>query len=160
MADSPHPPSSSSPHPPPSHEKSTTSGSRLGAKALFVQDGEVLLIKEGRDDGSSFWTLPGGGVSPGESLRTSLRRELDEELQCTVTCGEPVGSCQYEHTSFGDVTTVYTVFDCSLESQPEANRTEDILECEWVDPDALPNQLLDPFEELLDELVIDGFFEE
>lgn len=154
MADSPqsYPPS------PEPQSDSTMTGNRMGAKALFTADGELLLIEEGRDDGSSFWTLPGGGVSPGESLRASLRREINEELQCQATCGIPVGTCTYEHTTFGDVTTVYTVFECTLVSQPMANGDEDILTFEWVAPTELPGELLDPFDTLIRELRQDDYF--
>ncbi len=36
---------------------------RRGAKVLVASRGRVLLTKECRSDGSSFWSLPGGGVS-------------------------------------------------------------------------------------------------
>jgi len=35
---------------------------RRGVKALIERDGAVLLVQERHDDGTPFWTLPGGGV--------------------------------------------------------------------------------------------------
>lgn len=136
----------------------TVSGPRLGVKALCVRENEVLLIEEDRDGGSSFWTLPGGGVAPGESVRTSLRREVAEELQCRVTCNKAVGTCRYEHTTFGDVTTVYVVFECALTSEPVPNRAEDIVSSDWVGPGELPPGLLAPVRDLLTGLAADGSF--
>lgn len=159
MADSPRTYQPSTPIRSPGEVETTVAGTRLGAKALFVRSEQVLLIEEGRDDGSAFWTLPGGGVAPGESLTASLRRELDEELRCSATCGRPVGTCRYEHTSFGDVTTVYTVFDCTLASEPEPNGEEDILAYDWVAPADPPEGMLDPFAELLQDLVAAGYFD-
>jgi len=132
---------------------------RLGTKALCSRDGQVLLIEEGRGDGSTFWTLPGGGVTPDESPSASLRRELAEELQCEVSCGESVGTCTYDHTRFGEITTLYTVYDCTLESEPTPNREEAIRQHAWIEPTALPEGVLEPFEALLDELVDAGFFD-
>lgn len=158
MADSPRyrPPSTSTSVG--SSDDWTVSGSRLGVKALCIRENEALLIEEDRDEGPSFWTLPGGGVAPGESVRTSLRRELDEELQCRVKCKEAVGTCRYEHTTFGDLTTVYVVFECALTSEPAPNRAEDILAYDWVAPGDLPEGLLAPFKDLLTGLAADGQF--
>lgn len=134
----------------------TTSDGRHGVKALCRRAGRVLLIEEVRADRSTFWTLPGGGVSPGESPTVGLQRELAEELNCVISCGDPVGTCTYDHTCLGDITTVYTVFDCTLESEPSANREEGVRRHAWVEPTARPDGLLDPFAALLDTLVDDG----
>lgn len=160
MADAPRSPPPRSPDTTDQTVEVTVSGDRLGVKALLTRAGDVLLVREGRDDGSSFWTLPGGGVAPGESLRSSLRRELDEELRCSVTCGDRLGTCRYDHTSFGDVTTVYTVFECTLESKPVANAAEDIHEFEWIRFETLPDGLLPPFEAFLTDLATEAFFEQ
>ena len=143
----------------PSAYEPTANELRLGVKALCSRAGEILLIKEGRSDGSTYWTLPGGGLSAEESHEASLRRELAEELQCVVTCGETIGRCSYDHTQFGDVTTLYTVYECSLETEPEPNRDESIRQHVWVEPSARPDGLLDPFSKLLDKLDDNGYFE-
>lgn len=50
---------------------------RVSVKALVVNDGKVLLVKEDDDD---FWDIPGGGLDHGESLNEALIREVTEEL--------------------------------------------------------------------------------
>jgi 8-oxo-dGTP pyrophosphatase MutT (NUDIX family) len=54
---------------------------RRAARALVVDpDGRVLLVRfVNPDTGAEFWTTPGGGIVPGESLEAALRRELREE---------------------------------------------------------------------------------
>jgi 8-oxo-dGTP diphosphatase len=50
---------------------------RLAVKAIIVNQGKVLLVKELDDD---FWSFPGGGIDYGESDLQALVRELHEEI--------------------------------------------------------------------------------
>jgi 8-oxo-dGTP diphosphatase len=54
---------------------------REAARALVLDPNDrVLLVRfVNPDTGAEFWTTPGGGVDPGESLESALRRELREE---------------------------------------------------------------------------------
>ncbi|WP_344605613.1 NUDIX hydrolase [Sporichthya brevicatena] len=60
----------------------------LGAYALCVRDGAVLLARQAPDavDGGR-WTLPGGGVLPGEHPDDAVLRELREETGLAGTRG-------------------------------------------------------------------------
>jgi len=118
---------------------------RIGTKLLVTDGDRVLLVREQRDDGSTFWTLPGGGVEADESLAEGLRREIDEELQCDCVVGQLVTICTYRHTSRPNTETVYGVFDGKLRSSPAPNTEEGITGCEWHAPGDLPPSLLDPF---------------
>lgn len=129
--------------PPPAHPEL-----RLGAKALVRSGGRVLLVRERRVDGSMFWSLPGGGLEADESLPECLRREISEEIQCRSTVKGVVGSCTYCHTS-RPTTTVYVVFETVLETEPEPNPGEAIVECAWVDPTDLPMPTLDPMKDVV-----------
>jgi 8-oxo-dGTP pyrophosphatase MutT (NUDIX family) len=72
---------------------------RVAARALVVQDQKVLLVKE--YDVDRWWAVPGGGVDYGETIQTSLVRELQEEL------GVPAASisCDFEiaHYNIGKI---------------------------------------------------------
>ncbi|MFD8978746.1 NUDIX hydrolase [Streptomyces sp. NPDC059564] len=58
---------------------------RRRVAAVIVRDGGVLMVRErgrgasGLHDGPEYWTLPGGGVEPGEDLEAAVRREVAEE---------------------------------------------------------------------------------
>lgn len=125
---------------------------RVGAKALITDRDRVLLIKERRGDGSTFWTLPGGGVESGESLSGCLNREIQEEIRCRATVGERVGRCVYHHTS-RPTTTVYAIFDATLESEPDPNRTERVFDYAWLEPTELLTATLDPVERFIERSV-------
>jgi ADP-ribose pyrophosphatase YjhB (NUDIX family) len=55
------------------------------AAAVIVDDGWVLLHQL---EGDSVWSLPGGRIEAGETAGDAVRRELREELNAEVVCGE------------------------------------------------------------------------
>ena len=125
---------------------------RTGAKALVTDGATVLLVRERRDDGTTFWALPGGGRHPGESFRDCLRREVREELQCPITVSSPLGSCVYHHTTAPQTVSCYRVFAGQLEESPTPVTDEGVTEVRWVYPESPPSETLRPFRRLLDDL--------
>jgi 8-oxo-dGTP diphosphatase len=121
---------------------------RLGTKALIDAGSRVLLVEERHADGSTFWTLPGGGVRAAEAPVDGLRRELAEELRCRAVVGAPIDGFWYSHRS-GERVSWYQVFDCSLTSEPIAHRPEGVLAQRWVDPESPPANTLLPVRQLL-----------
>lgn len=59
---------------------------RKRAAAVIIRDGMLLMVRErgtgptGRHDGQEYWTLPGGGIEPGESAEHAVMREVVEEV--------------------------------------------------------------------------------
>ncbi|TCI64158.1 NUDIX hydrolase [Exiguobacterium sp. SH3S1] len=49
---------------------------------IWVKDGHLLVHRNINDD---FWALPGGRVAIGEQAELALMRELEEELNATLT---------------------------------------------------------------------------
>lgn len=126
---------------------------RTGAKLLVTDGRRVLLIREQRHDGSTFWTLPGGGIDPGEPLTVGLRREIDEELRCGCTIGRLIATCTYRHTTLSATSTSYAVFNGGLCSPPSPNPREGITDWAWFVPGDLPASLLEPFRRVVSGLL-------
>lgn len=125
---------------------------RIGTKVVIRDGDSVLLIQERRADGTTFWSLPGGGRKRGEGLRACLRREVREELQCGVSIGALIGTCSYRHSRAEGVVSDYAVFRGRLQGEPSPSAAEGVCDVRWVIPVSPPNGTLPPFRNLLGAL--------
>ena len=64
----------------------------VSIKGVLLLDGQVVLVKNSRDE----WELPGGRVDPGESHDQTLSREFAEELSVEVAVSDPIDSYLFE----------------------------------------------------------------
>jgi ADP-ribose pyrophosphatase YjhB (NUDIX family) len=60
----------------------------VGVGAVIVRRGRVLLVKRGAPPLEGEWSLPGGVVELGETLRAAAVREAHEETGLVVEAGE------------------------------------------------------------------------
>ncbi|MDQ1580747.1 MAG: 8-oxo-dGTP diphosphatase [Microbacteriaceae bacterium] len=60
---------------------------RVAAYAVIVDEGRILLA-HWNEHGHSGWTLPGGGIDPGEDPADAARREIFEETGYTAELDE------------------------------------------------------------------------
>lgn len=125
---------------------------RRGAKAVVTSAERVLLVKERHSDGQPFWTLPGGGLRPHESLSDGLRRELSEELDCDALIGPALCGFWYAHRSAAPRVSVYTVFACHVLEDVKPVRREGIVDVRWVSPTDPPPATLLPVRAVLEEV--------
>ena len=59
----------------------------VGVGAVIVQHGNVVLIRRRFEPLAGQWSLPGGVVEIGETLESSVAREMQEETGLTVEVG-------------------------------------------------------------------------
>src|SRR6476660_155688 len=60
----------------------------VGVGAVIIDRGRVLLVKRGSPPMLGQWTIPGGVVELGETLRSAAEREAQEETGLNVRAGE------------------------------------------------------------------------
>jgi 8-oxo-dGTP diphosphatase len=60
----------------------------VGASAVIVADGAIVLVQRGHEPMRGLWSVPGGRVEPGETLQEAAAREAYEETGLEVRIGE------------------------------------------------------------------------
>src|ERR1700730_8683370 len=63
----------------------------VGVGAVIINDGRVLLVKRGHPPLAGEWSIPGGVLELGETLREAAIREAREETCLTVATADLLG---------------------------------------------------------------------
>ena len=101
--------------------------------AVIVRDGLIFCVQRG-SDGSlpGMWEFPGGKIERGETAAAALEREIQEELRCRVSVGDPVTTTTHNY-EFGTVRL--TTYYCQLvDGNPELTEHADL---RWLAPHEL-----------------------
>jgi ADP-ribose pyrophosphatase YjhB (NUDIX family) len=109
-------------------------GLTLGVRAIVLDGDRVLLVRHGYVEG---WHFPGGGVEPGETAETAVRREVEEETAVTVTGSvRLLGVHHHAGLAGRDHVLVYEVAEWAAGPVPPPSR--EIAEIGWFALDGLP----------------------
>ena len=113
----------------------------VGVGAVIVQEQRVLLIRRGQAPLLGEWSLPGGVLECGETLREAAAREAREETGLAVEIGEMLGV--YERIVRGDAgRTRYHYVLIDFLCRPaggEARAASDAAEVQWFTRQQLPD---------------------
>lgn len=107
---------------------------RVAIRVLIIRDDKVLLVKEVDDD---WWALPGGGVDHGETVESTLVREVEEELG--VPAGKVSSDFQIVHYNIGNIVNAVPRMNLFFKaSVPEEllGKTDHVVEWKWFAKDA------------------------
>jgi 8-oxo-dGTP diphosphatase len=112
----------------------------IGVGAVIIEADRVLLIRRGTAPLLGEWSLPGGVLESGETLREAVIREAREETGLMVEPGEMLGV--YERVirdEKGRVRYHYVLIDflCRV-SSGEAEAGSDAAEVRWFKREELP----------------------
>lgn len=106
----------------------------VGLGAVVFRGSEVLLIKRGSEPSRGIWTLPGGLLEVGETLKEGVRREVAEECGIWVEVGELLGAFErIVRDGEGRVEYHYVILDY-LATWLEGNAVaaSDVMDARWV----------------------------
>ncbi|HMN38613.1 MAG TPA: NUDIX domain-containing protein [Hyphomicrobium sp.] len=121
----------------------------LGVQAVVSDEqGKVLLVRHGYRPG---WHFPGGGVERGESLKSAITRELEEETGVALLDAARLFGIYAHFDAFpGDHIVLYVVTSWRRLRVPQPN--SEIAEHGFFALDALPEGTMGPTRRRLEEV--------
>lgn len=113
--------------------------------AVVILGNSVLLIRRGKPPQKGEWTLPGGMVELGESLRAAVRREVQEETGLRVEPASLAAIFERIIRRNGRVQYHYIVLDyvCRLKGG-KLRPASDVTDARWVSQAELGQYRLRP----------------
>lgn len=123
----------------------------IGIKALCKnQEGKYLVLEVNpvhfRVKQNSHWDIPGGRIEEGESVDTTLRREVKEELGIDISSKPEfftavVSNIKIPHGDKDEVGLALMVYTVVLPMDAKIVISEENLRYEWVEPSVAAERL-------------------
>jgi len=82
---------------------------RAAVSAIILGEDSVLLVRRGHEPAKGLWSLPGGSVEPGETVREAVTREVLEETGLVIEPTEIADVRDVIGRQDGEVTFHYTI---------------------------------------------------
>lgn len=111
----------------------------VGVGGVIIRDNQVLLIRRGREPLKGEWSIPGGMLELGESLRDGVKREVLEETGLKIVPLEVLAVFDRIQKEGGRVRYHYVIVDYFC--RPVGGRLKsgsDVLDARWITREELP----------------------
>jgi len=108
---------------------------QLAVSAAIFRNDKVLLVRRARMPGKGLYSLPGGRVEFGESLRTALTREVDEETGLAIEIVGLAGWREVLPSKGGGHYLIMSFAARWMGKEPVLN--DELDDFRWLAPDAL-----------------------
>jgi 8-oxo-dGTP diphosphatase len=135
----------------------------IGVGIMILKDDKVLLGKRHSNPdkadselhGEGTWTMPGGKLDFGETLKDAACREVLEETGIKVK-NEDLKNISVTDDILKDVHFVTIGFLCErFEGDPKIMEPDEIVEWQWFDFNALPEYIFFPSEKIIKKYIED-----
>jgi 8-oxo-dGTP diphosphatase len=105
-----------------------------GIGAVIMHDGKILLVKRGSEPGKGKWSIPGGIVELGETVKETTVREVKEETDLDVEVEDLIDVVDnLETDEKGRVRYHFIIMDFLASLKKGSLKAgSDIIEAEWV----------------------------
>ena len=116
--------------------------------AAVCWDGRVLIVQRGKEPSRGVWTVPGGAVQLGETMRQAAAREVLEETGLQIEVGEVVDildnivrdkkSVHPDREGPAGILYHYAIVDFGAEYvSGELTPNDELMDAAWVYPSEL-----------------------
>lgn len=111
------------------------------AAAILYKDNKILAACRADADNAGFWEFPGGKVEAGETSEQALRREIQEELHCSVQAAFFYDTVTYSYPTFDLHMDCYIctlreseepVLDLNIHSELRWLAQNELLDVQWL----------------------------
>ncbi|MHA1409386.1 MAG: NUDIX hydrolase [Candidatus Odinarchaeia archaeon] len=106
----------------------------VGVGAILLEGDSILLIKRAQEPGRGRWSIPGGLVKIGESVKDAIKREMLEETNLTIKVGALADVFDYiQRDASGKIKFHYVIVDFFVEEyEGVAKPLSDAVDLKWI----------------------------
>jgi 8-oxo-dGTP diphosphatase len=117
---------------------------QIAVGAVVIRDEKVLLVKRRNPPGKGLWSIPGGRVELGETLKEAAEREVKEEAGVIIRAKDPVYTFDLiERDDQGCTRFHYVIVDLAADYvSGKPNPGSDACEARWVTSQELDELLV------------------